>query len=81
MVWIGNEQTEQLREYGATMRVPIKQIVAEAVGQWLKYITPARLNARGLTSLPPALKATGHSRLYVPEIVMDESGILGVLEA
>jgi hypothetical protein len=32
--------------------VPIKQIVAEAVGQWLKYIAPARLNAHGLTSSP-----------------------------
>jgi hypothetical protein len=81
MVWIGYEQTEQLRQYGATMRVPIKQIVAEAVGQWLKYIAPARLNAHGLTSLSPPLKATGHSRLYDPEIVMDVSGILEAVEA
>jgi hypothetical protein len=51
MVWIGYEQTEQLREYGVKMRVSVPHIVSEAIEQWLKYVAPARLKVQGLESL------------------------------
>jgi hypothetical protein len=47
MVWIGYEQTEQLREYGVKMRVSVPHIVSEAIDQWLKYVAPARLKVHG----------------------------------
>jgi hypothetical protein len=81
MVWIGYEQTEQLREYGVKMRVSVPHIVSEAIDQWLKYVAPARLKLHGLESLAFTAQESRRSRINHPQGGMGVAGILEAVEA
>jgi hypothetical protein len=81
MVWIGYEQTEQLREYGVKMRVPVRHIVSEAIDQWLKYVAPARLKLHGLESLAFTAQESTRARINHAQGGMGVAGILEAVEA
>jgi hypothetical protein len=80
-VWIGYEQTEQLREYGAKMRVSVPHIVSEAVGQWLKYVAPARLKVHGLKSLTATSQEGRRSQQNDPPVGIGVAEILETVDA
>ena len=65
LVRINYDQLERLREYELKMRVPISRSVAEAVGSWLDFIAPTRLEAFGLTPLAPPLKRSKRSGINI----------------
>jgi hypothetical protein len=80
MVWIGYEQTEQLREYGVKMRVSVPHIVSEAIAEWLKYVAPARLKVHGLESLTPTSQESRRLKPNDPTVGMGAAGILEAVE-